>query len=260
MSVDEYDWHDTTRGMTVTVPVLRRSEPGSLLHLDSSVGVREESVSRRLTGMFAAVWKQVNGSAGYRYRDLAADPVPLIGPAYTNLGRRLERSGLVPPDQVAALLESPAERREWALTLPLITELRAAETVLIGAPMYNFSIPAGLKAWIDRLTFPGAFTDPETGERALAGLRVVVVSARGGAYGPGAPREGFDFQTPYLRGYFTNLGVCEENLSFVHAEMTLANLVPPLAAFQQYAADSLATAETAVTKLAKRPTHLQTAR
>jgi FMN-dependent NADH-azoreductase len=103
---------------------------------------------------------------------------------------------------VAALVESPAEKGEWALTRPLITELLGADTVLIGAPMYNFSVPAALKAWIDRVTFPGAFTDPDTGDSLLHGTTVVVITARGGAYGPGTPRQAWDFHTPYLRAYF----------------------------------------------------------
>jgi FMN-dependent NADH-azoreductase len=96
--------------------------------------------------LFANTWRALHGSAGYRYRDLAADPVPSLNTAYCTLGRRVERHGLVPPARVAALVESPTEKREWALTRPLITELLAADTVLIGAPMYNFSVPAALKA------------------------------------------------------------------------------------------------------------------
>ncbi len=95
--------------------------------------------------MFADTWRALHGSIGYRYRDLAADPVPPLDSAHCALGRRVERHGLVPPARVAALIESPAEKREWSLTRPLITELLAADTVLIGAPMYNFSIPASLK-------------------------------------------------------------------------------------------------------------------
>ncbi|WP_245667301.1 FMN-dependent NADH-azoreductase [Actinomadura macra] len=220
----------------------------SLLHLDSSHS--GDSITRRLTARYADVWRKAHGSSDYRYRDLAADPVPLVAPAYCALGRRTERHGLVPPDKVEALTENAEEEREWALTLPLVTEILAAGTVLIGAPMYNFSVTASLKAWIDRVTFPGAFTDPDSGTSLLKDTRVVVVTARGGAYGPGTPREGFDFQAPYLRAYFGNLGVAAENLELVHAEMTLAWLVPELARFQDAAERSLAAAEAKVTALA----------
>jgi FMN-dependent NADH-azoreductase len=222
----------------------------SLLHVDSSAGRTGDSISRRLTALFADTWRAAHGSAGYRYRDLAATPVPPLGAAYCALGRRVERHGLIPPPSVADLIESPAEQREWELTRPLITELLAADTVLIGAPMYNYSIPASLKAWIDRVTFPGAFNASDTGESLLRDTRIVVITARGGAYGPGTPHESWDFQTPYLRAYFTRQGVPDENLSFITAELTLARLVPHLAEFRSSAANSLATAQAAVTGLA----------
>ncbi|MFD7719392.1 FMN-dependent NADH-azoreductase [Streptomyces sp. NPDC059814] len=219
----------------------------SLLHLDSSANRSDESVSRQLTALFARTWRTAHGPAGYRYRDLAADPVPPLGTAYCSLGRRAERTGLVPPGGVDALTRSEAEKREWSLTRPLITELLAADTLLVGAPMYNFSVSAALKAWIDRVGFPGALTDPGTGEGLLRGTKVVVISPRGGAYGPGTPREGWDFQTPYLRAYFGEKGVAPEDLCFVNAEMTMAELVPGLARFRPLAASSLAAARTEVT-------------
>ncbi len=224
----------------------------SLLHLDSSAGRSGESVSRQLTALFAETWRARHGSAGYRHRDLAADPVPQLDAAYCALGRRVELEGRLPADKVAALAADPAEERTWALTEPLVTELLAADTVLIGAPMYNFSVSASLKAWMDRVGFPGVFTDPGTGDSLLRDTKVVVVSARGGAYGPGTPREAWDFQTPYLRAYLAGQGVAEENVSVVSAEMTLAGLVPELARFRPFAADSLAAARAEVTALAAR--------
>jgi FMN-dependent NADH-azoreductase len=222
----------------------------SLLHLDSSANRSGESVSRQLTALFVDTWRALHGAAGYRYRDLAADPVPPLDTAYCALGRRVERHGLVPPPMVAALAESPDEKREWALTRPLISELLSADTVVIGAPMYNYSVPALLKAWIDRVSFPGAFTDPDTGDSLLHGTRVVVITARGGAYDPGTPREAWDFQTPYLRAYFGKQGVAEENMYFVKAEMTMTGLVPHLARFRPLAASSLAAARAEVSALA----------
>ncbi|MFG1804928.1 FMN-dependent NADH-azoreductase [Streptomyces sp. NPDC049040] len=222
----------------------------SLLHLDSSANQSGESVSRQLTALFARTWQTVHGTAGYRRRDLAADPVPPLDTAYCTLGRRVERKGLVPPGAVPALAENPAEERAWALTRPLVAELLAADTLLIGAPMYNYSVSGLLKAWIDRVTFPGALTDLGTGQSLLRGKRVVVVSSRGGAYGPGTPREGWDFQTPYLRAYFADHGVPKENLSVVRAELTVADIVPQLERFRPQAADSLAAARAEVEALA----------
>ncbi|MFD4697502.1 hypothetical protein [Streptomyces niveus] len=101
------------------------------------------------------------------------------------------------------------------------------------------------------MTFPGAYVDPDTGSSLLRDTRVVVVTARGGGgYGPGTPREAYDFQTPYLRTYFGELGVADRNLRFTHAETTRSGDVPALAAFQEMTAHSLAAARTAMTDLA----------
>ncbi|MER5298045.1 FMN-dependent NADH-azoreductase [Streptomyces lasiicapitis] len=227
---------------------------GALLHLDSSADRREgASVTRRLSGLFARVWRERYGDAGYRYRDLVAEPVPLVGSGFVGLGTRVERQGVVPLEKVAALAEGVEEEREWARTLPLVTEVREAGTVLIGVPMYNFGVPAALKAWIDRVSFPGAYTDPDSGRSLLERTRVVVVAACGGGYGPGTPRADCDFQVPYLRAYFGNLGVAEDELHVVRAELTRAGDIPGLARFQDLAADSLAAAREAVAELAVRP-------
>lgn len=221
----------------------------SLLHLDAGANRSTESITRELTALFADTWRTTHGDTDYRYRDLVADPVPPLDTAFCALGRRVERHGLVPPDGVTALVESPAEAREWTSTRPLIDELLSADTVLIGAPMYNYSVPAALKAWIDRVTFPGAFTDRRTGRNCLLrGTNVVVVTARGGF---GADT---DFLTPYLRAYFGKLGVTD--VRFVGAERTLAGLVPRLADQRPLADLSLAAARAAVVSLSEsgRPT------
>src|SRR5262245_32552936 len=98
----------------------------SLLHLDSSHS--DDSVSRRLTSAFADTWRERHGPTGYLHRDLAADPVALLSPAYVALGTRVERHGALPLSQVPGLTQTPPERREWSLTLPLINELLAADT------------------------------------------------------------------------------------------------------------------------------------
>jgi FMN-dependent NADH-azoreductase len=230
----------------------------SLLHIDSSANRSGVSVSRRLTAMYADAWRELHGTSGYRHRDLAADPVPPLDTAFCELGRRVERHGMVPPAAVPSLIADRAEERAWEQTRPLLDELRAADTVLIGAPMYNFSVSAALKAWIDRVGFPGAFTDPDSnsagdsggGGSLLRDTRVVVITARGGAYGPGTPREAWDFQTPYLRAFFGRLGVADENLTFVNAELTVADLMPHLRHLRPLAAASLAQAEASTRALA----------
>jgi FMN-dependent NADH-azoreductase len=114
----------------------------------------------------------------------------------------------------------------------------------------NFSVPAALKAWIDRVSFPGAFTDPDGGRSLLRETRVVAVMARGGGYGPGTPREHCDFQTPYLKAYFARLGVPAHHLHLVAAELTRVDVLPQLAGLEHLAAASLTAAREAVTALA----------
>ncbi|MBB4683293.1 FMN-dependent NADH-azoreductase [Amycolatopsis jiangsuensis] len=218
-----------------------------LLCLDSSAD-RGESVSRRLTAEFTREWRR--RGAAVRYRDVSADPVPLIGEAYARLGRRVERRGALSLSDIGRLVAGEAERREWELTRPLVAELRAAGSVLLGVPMYNFGVPAALKAWIDRVSFPGVFIDPETGRKLLGDKDFVVICARGGAYGPGTPREGFDHQEPYLRAYLTNLGVDPRRLEVVSAELTRVGDVPALDGLADLAAASLAAARDRVRELA----------
>ena len=229
----------------------------SLLHLDSSAHRSTESVSRRLSAAFAEAWRAEHGRDAahvYVYRDLAADPVPPLDTAYCALGRRAERLGLVPLSGVDALIETEAERHAWALTRPLIGEILTADTVLIGAPMYNYSVPATLKAWIDRISFPGAFADPDGGESLLRDKQFVVVNARGGAYGPGTRSQAMDFFTPYLRAYLLKQGAAEENVHFAVAELTLADLAPHSASSRARANDSSAAAEAEVERLVRRGT------
>jgi FMN-dependent NADH-azoreductase len=217
-----------------------------MLHLDSSAGLPGESVTRELTARFALAWRAGHATAGYRYRDLAASPVAPVDTAFCELGRRLERDGLVPLEEVAARAASPAEERQWALALPLVREVRDATVLLIGAPMYNLGVPALLKSWIDRISVPGAFTDLGTGRSVLSGTRVVLVTARGGTGlrdAPGAP-------VPYLSAYFRKLGVPGDAIDVISAELTVAGLVPGMAGLRPRAEGSLARARAAVTRLA----------
>ncbi|MGW7536543.1 FMN-dependent NADH-azoreductase, partial [Amycolatopsis sp. NPDC054798] len=204
-----------------------------LLHVDSSAD-REASVSRRLGALFAEEWRRGGGTV--RYRDVSAEPVPPLREAYARLGRRVERKGALSLKDIAALIADDDEQREWDLTLPLVNEVREARAVLLGVPMYNFGIPATLKAWIDRISFPGVFVDPESGRKLLADKDFVIVAARGGGYGPGAPREKFEFQASYLRAYLGDKGVEPDRLAFVAEEFTRVGDVPALDGLEDLAA------------------------
>jgi FMN-dependent NADH-azoreductase len=110
------------------------------------------------------------------------------------------------------------QRAATALSDELITELEAADTIVLAVPMYNFSIPSTLKAWIDHVARRGrTFRYSEKGpEGLLKGKKVFVLAARGGVYSKGAPAAAFDFQEPYLRAVLGFLGLTD--VTFVHFE------------------------------------------
>jgi len=184
-----------------------------LLHLDSSA--RRSSFSRELSARYAAGW------TGTRtHRDLAADPVPVIGEAWTEICDALLTRGITDPAHYADVVETPAQKKAWAIVEPLLAELLEAEVVLIGTPMYNFSIPAALKAWIDQVTFP---------KMSLRGKKFVIAGARGGTYAAGTPRAPFDHHERYLRDFIAG-HYDVDDVRFVHAELTNALVDPHLAA------------------------------
>lgn len=168
-----------------------------LLHIDSSA-LGDGSVSRQLTASVVAGWREARPDVQVVYRDLAANPPPHFSPAL-----------------VGALFGKPedlndAQRADLALSEELVSEFLAADVVVIGAPMYNFSIPSQLKAWIDRIAQKGrTFAYTEKGPVGLAGgKQVTIASSRGGIYSAGAAAA-LDFQEAYLRGVLGFLGVTD---------------------------------------------------
>jgi FMN-dependent NADH-azoreductase len=182
-----------------------------LLHLDSSLRT-EGSRSRALSAYYANAWRAAHPDGAVTYRDLAASPVP-------HLDHESFTGNFVGPDD-----RTPAQVEARALAETLAGELLAADAVVIGLPLYNFSVPSTFKAWLDRIVVPGLTAGGE-----LAGTSVVIVTARGGGYGPGTPREGWDHREPWLRHALTQLGV--DDVTFVDTELTLARESPQMAAF-----------------------------
>jgi FMN-dependent NADH-azoreductase len=110
-----------------------------------------------------------------------------------------------------------AELNARTLSNELIAELRNADTIVIGAPMYNFSISTGLRAWFDYVLRAGeTFSYSEAGPLGLLkGKRVIVIESRGGLYSEG-PAKAIDFQEPYLRQLLGFMGLTD--VAFIHAE------------------------------------------
>lgn len=163
-----------------------------LLHLDASA-LGNHSVSRGLTAAIVAELTANNPGSEVIYHDLAANPLPHWTP-------------------VADASDPVAVQGSQ-----MIEEFLAADVIVIGAPMYNFSIPSQLKAWIDRVAVAGkSFRYTANGPEGLAGgKRIIIVSSRGGVYSQG-PAQPMDFQEPYLRAVFGFLGVTD--IEFVRAE------------------------------------------
>src|ERR1700680_3922069 len=174
-----------------------------LLRIDSSA--RNVSVTRQLTARSAEEWKKNHPDGDVIYRDLSATKLPPITDDWS--ATRLEESKL-----------TPAQRSYLSTSDELIEELRAADTVVIGAPMYNFSIPSSLKAWIDQIVRLGKTVGygPNGPQGLLARKKVIVITSRGAAYEKGTARGAFDFQEPYLLHILAFIGLTD--VTFIHAE------------------------------------------
>ncbi|WP_326607614.1 NAD(P)H-dependent oxidoreductase [Streptomyces sp. NBC_01799] len=183
----------------------------TLLHIDSSVFPGEASSSRSVTAAFRKTWEEQHPEGTVIYRDLAATPVPHITAAAWS-------AGYTAPSE-----RTPEQSAAFAARVELIEELEQADAVLIGAPMYNFSIPSPLKAWLDSVLLLGR-TAGET--PSAQGTPTVVVASRGGSYAPGTPREGYDFVQNYLEAVLKNtLGL---DLHFIVPELTMAPRNPAM--------------------------------
>lgn len=198
-----------------------------LLHIDSSIQ-GEKSVSRRLTARAAERWRAAHPGGTVEYRDLGNQPLPHID-GDGGLAR------MVPPDQ-----HTPAQAASWELSRRLIDEVKRADTVLLGLPLYNYGAPSSVKAWVDHLIAGGLSYDPETGTGLLGEREFVVLASRGGGYGEGAPREGWDHAGSWLPHGLAMTGL---EPHFITAELTLAESVPAMAELKPLAAESLSAAE-----------------
>lgn len=166
----------------------------NILHLDSSI-LGANSASRTLSAAIVARLAKTE-AANIVYRDLAADPLPhLTGEHFA------ARLGAVP--------ESPALQNDIAVSQAVLDEFLAADTVVIGAPFYNFGVPSQLKAWIDRIAVAGkTFRYTVGGPEGLAGgKRVILAVSRGGFYGAGTPAAGLEHGESHLKAVFALLGI-----------------------------------------------------
>ncbi|MBB5390197.1 MULTISPECIES: FMN-dependent NADH-azoreductase [unclassified Herbaspirillum] len=168
-----------------------------LLHLDSSI-LGENSVSRKLSAYIVARLCSLHPGLEVVYRDLASQ-----APWHLSARHLVASQG--------AEVDDPALCGDFALGQACLDELLAADVLVIGAPMYNFSIPSSLKAWIDRVAVAGktfAYTD-QGPQGLLAKRKAYIASVRGGQYAEGMAEVALDHQERYLRDLLGFLGVTD---------------------------------------------------
>jgi FMN-dependent NADH-azoreductase len=173
----------------------------TLLQLNSSI-FSSGGQSSQLAGEFVAKWRANNSEAQIKVRDLANDPLPHLDAK--RVSAFFTQAGARTPEQQVYVDESDA----------LINEIKRAEIIVIGLPMYNFGIPSTLKAYFDQIARAGVtFRYTENGpEGLLSGKKVYIFAARGGMYAGTA----LDSQTAYVRDFLNFLGISD--IEFVYAE------------------------------------------
>lgn len=177
-----------------------------LLHVNASAQPVERSLTRRLGRLFISAWREASPCSPVTVRDLAEDPPPFVS-----------------ADWIAAAFTPPQERtsslqQALAVSDQLIAEVKAADLIVLGAPMYNYGMPAALKAWFDQLARIGeTFTfDLQRGDWPIApvlqGKSLVVLSARGEfGFGPGGPRAAMNALDTGIAACAHYLGVAPED-------------------------------------------------
>ncbi|MDM0020154.1 FMN-dependent NADH-azoreductase [Variovorax saccharolyticus] len=176
-----------------------------LLHVDSSV-LGGNSVSRQLTAEIVADWRNAHPNTSVEYLDLAVD---------TPNHFSADALGI----KVGVQAEpTEAQRRENEVSERLVTQFLAADVIVVGAPLYNFTVPTQLKAWIDRLAQAGrTFKYTDKGPVGLAGGKTVIVaSTRGGLYSTSEGGQAMEHQESYLKVIFGFFGITD--VRFVRAE------------------------------------------
>jgi FMN-dependent NADH-azoreductase len=175
-----------------------------LLHIDSSV-LGSHSVSRQLSAAIVDRLRKATPDLQVSYRDLSSTPLSHLSGAHLAAAQ-----GASSPTADVA--------QDLATGQMVLDEFLAADTVVLGAPMYNFTIPSQLKVWIDRIVIAGkTFKYGAQGPEGLAGdKRVIVAVSRGGFYGPGTPVAALEHLESYLRGVFGFIGVTK--LEFISAD------------------------------------------
>jgi FMN-dependent NADH-azoreductase len=195
----------------------------SLFRLDASIR-GEQSVSRQVADTAESAWRRVHPDGLVVRRDLALSPLP------SDAWPLAVSGGWTPEDQ-----RTPEQRAALALANQLADELVAADTYVLAAPLYNFGVSQHFKAWVDLVLTDPRF--PAGQPSAIAGRPAALIVTRGGGYGAGTPREGWDHATGWYRRILGDVMGLDLHVSEV--ELTLAEVNPAMAALRPLAAELL---------------------
>lgn len=182
------------------------SSTATLLHLDASPrGPRSQS--RRLGEQFLAEWRAAHPGGRVIAHDIGREPPPFLTEAWVE--------GAFAP----AAEQSPAARDAIAISNRYVDELLAADRLVITTPIYNLSLPAALKAWIDQIVRAGrTFAMGATGFEGLAtGKRALIIVSSGSDFRPGTPGGAYNFLEPYLRAVLGFIGITDVQFVYAHS-------------------------------------------
>jgi FMN-dependent NADH-azoreductase len=204
----------------------------TLFRLDASINPGQ-SASRAMADIVEAEWQQAHPGDPVIRRHVGTDPLPADAWANAVTGARTPE-----PDR------SERQRAGVALAARLAGELAEADAVLLAVPLYNFGVSQHIKTWIDLVIAAPRDSSGANGTGPLlAGKPTVLVTVRGGAYGAGTPRDGWDHSTGYLRRILAD--VWGADLTVVEREFTLVGVNPALDQFTELAAQLKDAAHTA---------------
>lgn len=177
-----------------------------ILHLDASPR-GDRSVSRTLAKEFISNWQAAHPNDTVTYRDIGHHPVPFVTEAWI-------AGAFTPPEQ-----HSPETAEAIRISDELVDEFLAADRYVFSIPMYNFSIPANFKAYLDQIVRVGrtfSFEADGSYKGLVQGKKMLIVTARGGSYPKDTPYHAYDLQEPYLRLIFGFIGITD--IEIIHAD------------------------------------------
>jgi FMN-dependent NADH-azoreductase len=195
----------------------------TLFRLDASINPGQ-SASRAIADIVEAEWHRAHPGDTVLRRHVGTDPLPADAWAHAVAGARTAEEDRTEP-----------QRAGVALATQLAAELTNADAVLLAVPLYNFGVSQHIKTWIDLVIAAPRTTEAAASEPLLAGKPTVLAAVRGGAYGAGTPREGWDHSTGYLRRILGD--VWGADLTVVEREFTLVGVNPALDQFTDQAAE-----------------------